>query len=77
MIKQQEAFLVCPQCLGELTKLYITPQEEETPRIPSSFVFICRADSLVFLIKENIPVLLLEEAQPISQKEQSILNKMD
>ncbi|OGG95223.1 MAG: hypothetical protein A2527_08605 [Candidatus Lambdaproteobacteria bacterium RIFOXYD2_FULL_50_16] len=47
------ALLACPQCKGELTE--VTEPE---------FGLVCPACRLRFPVKEQIPVLLLEEASP-------------
>lgn len=47
--------LVCPKCKGdlELTK----PQDG----------LICRACKLVYEIKDDIPIMLIDEAKPLSE----------
>jgi uncharacterized protein YbaR (Trm112 family) len=45
--------LACPQCKGELT---LTPDEDG---------LICQACKLKYPIREDVPVMLAEEAQPI------------
>lgn len=47
--------LACPKCHGQLQ--YDAEHQQ----------LICQADNLVFAIKDNIPVLLESEAQPIKQ----------
>ncbi|QIQ21824.1 Trm112 family protein [Zophobihabitans entericus] len=46
--------LACPKCFGKL----IYNKEKNC--------LICQKDQLVFLIKDNIPVLLENEALPLS-----------
>ncbi len=47
------AILVCPKCKGELEY-----REQES-------ALICRADRLRFPIRNDIPIMLLDEATPI------------
>lgn len=49
--------LVCPVCKGEL--IYDKSSKE----------LICCADRLAFPIRDDIPVMLSEEARPLSEKE--------
>lgn len=51
------SILVCPKCKGDLT--YSESQNSLT----------CPGCRLVYPVRENIPVLLVEEAQKISQAE--------
>lgn len=51
--------LACPACKGELT-----------PR-PARQALDCRACSLRFRIEDGIPIMLVEEAEPISDGEAS------
>ncbi len=46
--------LICPKCKGCLE--YITKPEEK---------IICRACKLVYEVKDNIPVMLPDEAKPM------------
>lgn len=46
--------LVCPKCKGPL-------EHHEGP--PE--VLICRASRLVFTVEDGIPIMLVEEAQPL------------
>ena len=46
--------LACPKCKGDLE--FREAQEQ----------IVCRACKLVFRVEEDIPVLLLEEAQPLA-----------
>ncbi|MCD6417507.1 Trm112 family protein [bacterium] len=48
--------LVCPQCKGELE--YRTEPEE---------VLICRSCKLVYPVKDDIPVMLPDEAKPLDE----------
>ena len=48
--------LVCPQCKGELE--YRTEPEE---------VLICHSCKLVYPVKDNIPVMLPDEAKPLDE----------
>jgi len=47
------AILVCPKCKGELEY-----REQES-------ALICHADRLRFPIRDDIPIMLLDEATPI------------
>ncbi|MFW6324272.1 MAG: Trm112 family protein [Desulfovibrionales bacterium] len=47
--------LACPKCKGDLE---LTPQEDG---------LICRSCELVYPIREDIPVMLMEEAVPLSE----------
>lgn len=49
--------LVCPLCKG---KLVFGPKKDE---------LICRFDKLSYPIKENIPVMLVDEARHITNDE--------
>lgn len=49
--------LVCPQCQGEL--IYSREAAE----------LICRADRLAYPIRDDIPVMLSDEARPLSEEE--------
>jgi uncharacterized protein YbaR (Trm112 family) len=49
--------LVCPLCKGPL--VYRREAEE----------LVCKADRLAFPIRDGIPVLLEEEARPLSEAE--------
>jgi hypothetical protein len=46
--------LACPKCKGDLE---LTPQESG---------LICRQCELVYPIKEEIPIMLIEEAYPLA-----------
>ncbi|MEM9243137.1 MAG: Trm112 family protein [Pseudomonadota bacterium] len=48
--------LVCPLCKGRI----IYDREKQT--------LTCRADRLVFPIKNNIPIMLLSEAQELNDE---------
>lgn len=48
------ALLVCPKCKGELE--YRTAPTES---------LACRACRLVYAVEDDIPVLLIDEAQPL------------
>jgi len=50
--------LACPKCKGPLT---LTPEEDG---------LICGKDSVVYPIREEIPIMLVEEAIPLSEWEQ-------
>jgi uncharacterized protein YbaR (Trm112 family) len=45
--------LVCPKCKGEL---YLTDSQDG---------LICRPCGLKYVIKDDIPIMLIDEAQPI------------
>ena len=46
--------LVCPKCKGDL---YLTPLQDG---------LICEACSLKYEIRDDIPIMLIDEAQPLS-----------
>lgn len=46
--------LVCPQCKGELT---LTPSKDG---------LICASCRLIYEIKDDIPIMLPEEAKPLT-----------
>jgi uncharacterized protein YbaR (Trm112 family) len=50
--------LACPVCKGPLV---FRPEAGE---------LICKADRLAFPIREGIPVMLVEEARPLSAEEE-------
>ncbi len=50
--------LVCPKCKGELE--YVKEPE----------AFICHSCELVYKVEDDIPIMLIEEAIPLSQWEQ-------
>lgn len=47
------SILVCPRCKGDL-------QHEETPAS-----LVCAACSLRYPVRDDIPILLIDEAQPL------------
>ena len=49
--------LVCPKCKGEL---YLTEPKDG---------LICRPCGLKYAIKDDIPIMLIDEAQPLSFSE--------
>lgn len=49
--------LACPVCKGKL----------EYRREPEELV--CRADRLAFSVRDDVPVMLVEEARPLEDKE--------
>ncbi|MBC8519621.1 MAG: Trm112 family protein [Gammaproteobacteria bacterium] len=51
------AILVCPLCKGPL--VYDKPKQE----------LICRADKLAYPIRDDIPVMLEDEARRVSAEE--------
>ncbi len=57
MDKQLLAMLVCPHCKGKLE--YKKEQKE----------LWCRFDRLAFPIREDIPVMLIEEARQVTLEE--------
>lgn len=63
MEKALLAILVCPICKGKL--LYQSEQQE----------LICRADKLAYPIRDDIPVMLEEEARILSLAEVEKLGK--
>jgi uncharacterized protein YbaR (Trm112 family) len=48
------ALLVCPKCKGELTR-------ELDP-----LALVCPSDRLRYPIREGIPIMLVDEAEPLS-----------
>lgn len=61
MDKRLLDILVCPICKGPL--LYIKPRAE----------LICRADHLAYPIRDDIPVMLEDEARAVSDEELATL----
>ncbi len=57
MDKQLLAMLVCPSCKGKLD--YHKAQQE----------LVCRFDRLAFPIRDDIPVMLVEEARHVRAEE--------
>jgi uncharacterized protein YbaR (Trm112 family) len=57
MDKRLLNILACPICKGEL--IY-RPQSQR---------LICKVDKLAFAIRDGIPIMLVEEAQPVSDEE--------
>lgn len=57
MHKDILSLLVCPLCKGEL--LYKKEQQE----------LICRFDRLAYPIREDIPVMLEDEARQVTEEE--------
>jgi len=51
------AILACPVCKGKLTYK------------PSQNELICKVDRLAYAIRQQIPVMLPDEARPLSQEE--------
>jgi uncharacterized protein YbaR (Trm112 family) len=51
--KELLEILVCPKCKGDVS---LTPNEDG---------LVCRTCSLVYPIKDEIPVMLIDEAQPL------------
>ncbi len=47
--------LACPKCKGDLT---LTPEGDG---------LICAACKLKYLIKDDIPIMLIDEAEPITE----------
>jgi len=59
MIKQELVeILACPQCKGP-----VELNQEQSG-------LLCRSCSLLFPIRDDIPIMLIDEAQPLSQDEQ-------
>nr|WP_321465018.1 Trm112 family protein [uncultured Desulfobulbus sp.] len=59
MIKQELVeILACPQCKGPVE----LNQEQNG--------LLCRSCSLLFPIRDDIPIMLIDEAQPLPQDEQ-------
>lgn len=52
------AILACPLCKGRLE--FENPKKE----------LICRFDKLAFPIREDIPIMLVDEARKISEEEE-------
>jgi len=63
MDKKLLSLLVCPLCKGPLS-FYKAKQE-----------LWCRADKLAFAIKDDIPVMLTDEARTLSAAELALNNK--
>ena len=59
MDKKLLTILACPSCKGELVH---QPQTQE---------LICYADSLAFPIRDNIPVMLEEQARALTPEEKA------
>ncbi|MDX1489868.1 MAG: Trm112 family protein [Pseudohongiellaceae bacterium] len=57
MDKKLLSILACPICKGDLTH---KPQDNE---------LICYADALAFPIRDDMPVMLVDEARTISAEE--------
>ncbi|NNM59399.1 MAG: Trm112 family protein [Legionellales bacterium] len=57
MDKQLLAILVCPQCKGKLQ--YESKQKE----------LICRFDRLAFPVRDEIPIMLIDEARHVTTEE--------
>ncbi|BAT72430.1 conserved hypothetical protein [Thermosulfidibacter takaii ABI70S6] len=53
--EELKKILVCPQCKGDLE--YVEDPE----------VFICHSCKLVYPVKDDIPVMLVEEAIPLEE----------
>jgi uncharacterized protein len=49
--------LVCPKCKGDL---YLTQSQD---------ALICNPCSLKYEIRDDIPIMLIDEAKPVSQSE--------
>jgi len=54
--------LACPKCKGDL-------EYKPSPEDDSMGELICHACKLVFRVEDDIPIMLLDEAQPLSEKE--------
>ncbi|MCD4847077.1 MAG: Trm112 family protein [Candidatus Aegiribacteria sp.] len=50
------SILACPKCKGELE--YRTDPEE---------VLVCNSCALVYEVKDDIPIMLIEEAKPLNK----------
>jgi len=50
------AILVCPQCKGSLSH-YTSPDE----------VLVCRTCRVTYRVDDGIPVMLIDEAQPLDE----------
>jgi uncharacterized protein len=51
--KELLEILVCPKCKGDLE---LTPEEDG---------LICKTCKLKFFIKDDIPIMLIDQAQPL------------
>ena len=60
MLKQLLSILVCPSCKAELE---YHPQQSE---------LWCRAESIAFSIKDEIPVMLIDQARKLTAEELQI-----
>ncbi|MBF0204866.1 MAG: Trm112 family protein [Desulfamplus sp.] len=47
--------LVCPKCKGDI---YLTAKQDG---------LVCKACSLVYEIRDDIPIMLIEEAKPLAK----------
>lgn len=52
------AILACPKCKGELE--YITAPSEE---------LLCRSCALAYPVRDDIPVMLIEEARTLGEQD--------
>lgn len=59
MDKKLLDILACPECKGPLE--YLKQGSEES--------LICKADRLVFPVKDGVPVMLIEEARELPEDE--------
>jgi uncharacterized protein YbaR (Trm112 family) len=61
--------LVCPACFGKLIyKKHEVIQEGKKPQKFREELW-CKFDKLAYLIKDDIPVMLIEEARTLSLEE--------
>lgn len=56
--------LVCPQCKGKLD-YKVDPQDDKKGKL------ICQACQVAYLVEDDIPNLIPEEAVPLGSKESS------
>jgi uncharacterized protein YbaR (Trm112 family) len=47
--------LVCPQCKGPLEHRVVDDTED----------LVCRASALVYEVRDDIPIMLIDEAKPL------------
>jgi uncharacterized protein YbaR (Trm112 family) len=64
--KKLMAIIACPSCKGELTLATLPGKEEQE--------LVCKFDRLAYEIKDNIPVLLEDQARALSLDEMESLH---
>ncbi|RMG61545.1 MAG: Trm112 family protein [Calditrichaeota bacterium] len=56
--------LACPKCKGEL-EYQVDPNDDRFGKL------ICQACALAYRVEEDIPVMLIEEAEPLGETSHS------